>query len=132
MRIGADETGRLGRLWDRVTTSRYTRHLEAEIERLRADRDEARRQVWALVNSVVTTAGAPLPQEILRQAAVERPAQAHEGKQSVNRGRKSWHQKALARELESARELRRIFARRSEAMAGQEAGNDRGEQVQVG
>lgn len=118
--VHGGETSRLGRLWDRLTTNRYTRHLEAEIERLRADPDEARRQVWALINSLVTTAGAPLPQEILQRAGVERPGTEQKEKQAVNRGRKSWHQKAMARELESARELRRIFARRSEAIAAQE------------
>jgi hypothetical protein len=94
-------------LWQWLTTSRYTRWLEAEVERLRADRDETRRQVWALVNSLVTTAGAPLPQEILRQAEA-RASTAQEAKATPQRGKKSWHQRAMALEIQSARELQGI------------------------
>ena len=92
-------------LWRWLTTSRHTRWLEAEVERLRADRDEARRQAWALVNSLVTTAGAPLPQEILRHAEAKADA-AQDVKTAVPRGKKSWHQRAMALEIRSARELR--------------------------
>lgn len=101
-------------LWDWLTTSRHTRWLEAEIARLREDRDEARRQAWALMNSLVTTAGAPLPQEILRQAAAQ--AAAGRGplpKLPVPRGKPTWHQRAVALELESVREMQRQM--RSEA-----------------
>jgi hypothetical protein len=95
-------------LWQWLTTSRYTRWLEAEVERLRTDRDEARRQVWALVNSLVTTAGAPLPQEILQQAGAKASA-GQEPTATTQRGKKSWHQRAMALEIESARELQSIL-----------------------
>lgn len=111
----------LARIWNWLTTSRYTRHLEAEVERLREDRDEARRQVWALINSLVTTAGAPLPQEILRQATTNPSAAAQKEKLATHRGRKSWHQKALAMEIETARELQRLFRGRGEASVTSEA-----------
>jgi hypothetical protein len=101
-------------IWKWVTTSRYTRGLEAEVERLRADRDEARRQVWALVNSLVTTAGAPLPQEILKQAEAKAGA-AQPAKPAIQRGKKSWHQRAMALEIRSARELQGILRGRGEA-----------------
>lgn len=96
-------------LWQWLTTNRYTRWLEAEVERLRADRDEARRQAWALVNSLVTTAGAPLPQEILQQAAAKAGAAQEEVKSAPQRGKKSWHQRAMALEIQSARELQNIL-----------------------
>jgi hypothetical protein len=109
-------------VWRWLTTSRYTRWLEAEVERLRADRDEARRQVWALVNSLVTTAGAPLPQEILQQAGTKANA-AQGAKVAPQRGKKSWHQRAMALEIESARGLQNILrghdgARTSAAASG--------------
>ncbi len=94
-------------IWHWLSTSRYTRSLEAEVERLRADRDEARSQVWALINSFVTTAGAPLPQEILKRAErkVEMPAPAGAERQ---RGKRSWHQRAMALEIESVRRARNL------------------------
>jgi hypothetical protein len=105
------------RLWQWLTTNRYTRRLEAEVERLRADRDEARRQVWALVNSLVTTAGAPLPQEILQQAESKLNT-AQEAKAAPQRGKKSWHQRAMALEIQSARELQSILRRGDGTNAG--------------
>lgn len=102
-------TEKLRRLWRQLTTSRHTAWLEAEIERLRAECVETRRQNWALVNSLVTTAGAPLPQEVLRHAEV-RGAQASvpaPASERQPRGRKSWQQLARALEIESAREFRR-------------------------
>ncbi|HVB35379.1 MAG TPA: hypothetical protein VNJ52_13545 [Patescibacteria group bacterium] len=108
-------------LWRWLSTTRHTAWLEAEVERLRAECAEARRQNWALVNSLVTTAGAPLPQEVLRSAAAspgfagqgarpdkspgETGAAAPEARRS-QRGHKSWHQTARALEIESAREFR--------------------------
>jgi len=91
-------------LWRWLTTSRHTRWLEEEVDRLREDRDEARRQVWALINSLVTTAGAPLPQEILQKAAAKASA-GQDAKPLAPRGKKSWHQRAMALEIQSAREL---------------------------
>lgn len=93
------------KLWDWLTTSRHTRWLESEVERLREDRDEARRQVWALVNSLVTTAGAPLPQEILRHAARADDDSRPPERRLTPRGKRSWHQRALELELESRRDL---------------------------
>jgi hypothetical protein len=100
--------------WRALTMTRHTAWLEAEVERLRAECAEARRQNWALVNSLVTTAGAPLPQEVLRQAetAAERGAageRAARGERSgaSARGRRSWHQVARALEIESARQFHR-------------------------
>jgi hypothetical protein len=91
----------LGACWRWLTTSRHTRWLEEEVERLRADRDEARRQLWALLNSLVTISGAPLPQEILRQATARASQpQTH----THRRGRRSWHQQATRLEIESARD----------------------------
>lgn len=119
---GSGSTDVPARIWNWLTTNRYTRHLEAEVERLRADRDQARRQIWALVNSLVTTAGAPLPQEILRQTAVEPTAAGQKDRQATHRGRKSWHQRALALEIENARELQRLFHKRGEGRATKEAG----------
>lgn len=95
-------------LWKWLTTNRYTRWLEAEVERLRADRDEARGQVWALVNSLVTTAGAPLPQEILQQAEAKANA-AQAAKAASQRGKKSWHQRAMALEIQSVREVQNLL-----------------------
>ncbi len=94
-------------IWQWLSTSRHTRWLEAEVERLRADRDEARRQVWALVNSLVTTAGAPLPQEILKLAEQKTGTPAAGGAVS-QRGKKSWHQRAMALEIESVRRARNV------------------------
>jgi hypothetical protein len=96
-------------IWHWLSTSRYTRSLEAEVERLRSDRDEARRHVWALMNSLVTTTGAPLPQEILKLAERKTgaPAPAGPGQQ---RGKKSWHQRAMALEIESVRRARDLAA----------------------
>lgn len=113
--------------WRRLTTGRHTAWLEAEVERLRAECAEVRRQNWALVNSLVTTAGAPLPQEVLRQAEtasartaaqsaqqgqIADPARgATRGPATERRGRRtSWHQVARALEIESAREFRRTAA----------------------
>ena len=111
-------------LWQWLTTNRYTRWLEAEVERLRADRDEARRQVWALVNSLVTTAGAPLPQEILRQAGAKANA-AQEAKAVAQRGKKSWHQRAMALEIQSARELQDVWRGHGGPKTDAAAGGDR-------
>jgi hypothetical protein len=104
-------------LWQWLTTSRHTRWLEAEVERLRTDRDEARRQVWALVNSLVTTAGAPLPQEILQQAGAKASA-GQEPTAATQRGKKSWHQRAMALEIESAWELQNFLRGRGGANEG--------------
>jgi hypothetical protein len=116
-------------VWNWLTTSRYTRHLETEVERLREDRDLARRQIWALVNSLVTTAGAPLPQDILRQAATDSSSGAQNDKQSLHRGRKSWHQRALALEIETARELQNLFRGRIEAATKNKANGEASEPV---
>lgn len=104
-------------LWQWLTTSRHTRWLEAEVERLRADRDEARRQVWALINSLVTTAGAPLPQEILQKAAAKANA-GQDVKPVAQRGKKSWHQRAMALEIQSARELQSALRGHATPKAG--------------
>ncbi len=101
------------RVWRWLTTGRHERWLEGEVARLRAERDECRRQNWALINSLVTTAGAPLPQEILRRAqsaATESPKVAG---QPVIRGKKTWHQRAMALEIESRRELRDFLRERA-------------------
>lgn len=120
------------RVWNWLATSRYTRHLEAEVERLREDRDQARRQNWALVNSLVTTAGAPLPQEILRQAATDSSSGAQNDKQPLHRGRKSWHQRALTLEIETARELQRLFRGRGEPATTNKANEGTNETVRPG
>ena len=101
-------------IWHWLSTSRYTRSLETEVERLRTDRDEARRHVWALMNSLVTTTGAPLPQEILKLAERKTgtPAPAGPGQQ---RGKKSWHQRAMALEIESVRRARNLAASGAES-----------------
>lgn len=104
-------------LWQWLTTNRHTRWLEAEVERLREDRDEARRQVWALINSLVTTAGAPLPQEILQRAAAKANA-GQEVKPVTQRGKKSWHQRAMALEIQSARELQSVLRGHGAPKAG--------------
>lgn len=119
--------GVLARVWNWLTTSRYTRYLEAELDRLREDRDQARRQVWALINSLVTTAGAPLPHEILRQAAADSTSAAQKDKHPLHRGRKSWHQQALSLEIETARELQRLFRGRGGASTTSEAGGRQSE-----
>ena len=117
-------------LWHWLTTSRHTRWLEGEVERLRTERDEGRRQVWAMVNSLVTTAGAPLPQEFLQQARAKTEG-AQEARPTAQRGRKSWHQRAMALEIESARALqnalhRKEGPRKSTATASESrAGSDR-------
>ena len=95
-------------VWKWITTGRHERWLEAEVERLRAECAEVRRQNWALVNSLVTTAGAPLPQEVMRQAASAQ-ATTSTGPAKAPRaagGRKSWHQLSRALEFESTREFR--------------------------
>jgi hypothetical protein len=85
-----------------LTKTKYTRFLEAEVERLRAERDEARKQNWALLNPLVTTAGAPLPQEMLRSAesasAKAAARQSPDQPKPVIR-RRSWQQVARALEL---------------------------------
>jgi hypothetical protein len=115
--------------WQWLTTNRHTRWLEAEVERLRADRDEARRQVWALVNSLVTTAGAPLPQEFMLQSEAKASA-AQEAKAAPQRGKKSWHQRAMALEIQSVRELQGILRGQGEskiaAASGQAASGEPG------
>jgi hypothetical protein len=98
-------------IWRWLATSRHERWLEAEVERLREECAEVRRQNWALVNSLVTTAGAPLPQEVLRQAdaalkgGAAQPRAGAPGSARASSGRKSWHQLARALEIESAREF---------------------------
>lgn len=89
----------LARAWRWLTTSRYTRHLEEENERLRAERDECRRQNWGLINSLVGTSGVPLPQEVLRYA--ERASA--EPSKPIARGKKTWHQRAAALEIQTRR-----------------------------
>lgn len=111
-------------IWKWLTTSRHTRWLEAEVERLRTDRDEARRQVWALVNSLVTTAGAPLPQEILRKTEAKAGA-AQTTKVVTQRGKKSWHQRAMALEIQSVRDLQGTARSRGGAKAVTRLGGNR-------
>lgn len=97
-------------IWRWLTTSRHERWLEEEAARLRAERDECRRQNWALINSLVTTAGAPLPQDLLaasvRQGEVSRRGGTEAAGQQVIRGKKTWHQRAVALEIESRHELK--------------------------
>ena len=51
-RMGESFLAAVALIWDRLTTSRYTRYLEQEVERLRA-RDVA------VVDSLLTQVGAP-------------------------------------------------------------------------
>lgn len=103
-------------VWKWITTGRHTAWLEAEVERLRSECAEVRRQNWALINSLVTTAGAPLPQEVMRQAAsASAKAGADAGATKAPRavgGRKSWHQLSRALEFESTREFHAAATRR--------------------
>ncbi len=71
------------RAWQWLSTTRYTRMLEEEVERLRAENR-------ALINSLLGTAGFP-------------PLELHEGKSAQaaipRLRRRSWHQIAALREF---------------------------------
>ncbi len=74
------------RAWQWLSTTRYTRMLEEEVERLRAENR-------ALINSLLGTAGFP-------------PLELHEGKSAQaaipRLRRRSWHQIAALREFGAA------------------------------
>ena len=77
-------------LWRWLTTTRYTRTLEEEVERLRAENR-------ALLNSLLGTAGFP-PLET-QPAAAGKPARL--GGPIPRLRRRSWHQIAAWREREA-------------------------------
>jgi len=75
--------------------SRYVRLLEAQLARERAEIERLRTENRALLNSLLSTAGAP---------PIEAPP-AHPGQIAPIR-RRSWPQIFAAREIEAAREAR--------------------------
>ena len=75
--------------------SRYVRVLEEQVARERAEVERLRAENRALLNSLLSTAGAP---------PIEAPP-AHPT-QSAPIRRRSWPQIAIAREIEAAREAR--------------------------
>ncbi len=75
--------------------SRYVRVLEEQVARERAEVERLRAENRALLNSLLSTAGAP---------PIEAPP-AHPGQIAPIR-RRSWPQIAIAREIEAAREAR--------------------------
>jgi hypothetical protein len=74
--------------------SRYVRLLEEQVARERAEVERLRAENRALLNSLLSTAGAP---------PIEAPA--HPAQIAPIR-RRSWPQIAIAREIEAAREAR--------------------------
>ena len=75
--------------------SRYVRLLEEQVARERAEVERLRAENRALLNSLLSTAGAP---------PIEAPP-AHPAQIAPIR-RRSWPQIAIAREIEAAREAR--------------------------
>jgi hypothetical protein len=75
--------------------SRYVRVLEDQVSRERAEIERLRAENRALLNSLLSTAGAP---------PIEAPP-AHPAQIAPIR-RRSWPQIAIAREIEAAREAR--------------------------
>jgi hypothetical protein len=75
--------------------SRYVRLIEEQVARERAEVERLRAENRALLNSLLSTAGAP---------PIEAPP-AHPAQIAPIR-RRSWPQIALAREIEAAREAR--------------------------
>jgi|SRR5579862_1483860 len=75
--------------------SRYVRVLEEQVARERAEVERLRAENRALLNSLLSTAGAP---------PIEAPP-AHPAQIAPIR-RRSWPQIAIAREIEAAREAR--------------------------
>src|SRR5438105_1773181 len=81
------------RVWQGMR-SRYVRLLEEQVARERAEVERLRTENRALLNSLLSTAGAP---------PVEAPA-AHPQIAPVRR--RTWSQLAAAREIEAARQAR--------------------------
>ena len=87
----------LAQLWARLRESmrsRYVRLLEEQVARERAEVERLRAENRALLNSLLSTAGAP---------PIEAPP-AHPAQIAPIR-RRTWSQIAMAREIEAAREL---------------------------
>jgi hypothetical protein len=86
---------RIWACWQALTTTRYTRRLEAEVDLERAEIERLRQENRALLNSLLGTAGVP---------PIETPA-AHQPTIAPVR-RRSWPQIATVREIEAARQAR--------------------------
>jgi hypothetical protein len=77
---------KLRQIWQRITTTRHTRALEAEVSRQRAEIDRLRAENRALLNSILGIAGVPpitVSAEDLSTAAHHSPAPSGAGVSSV-------------------------------------------------
>lgn len=106
----------IAELWRRWTATRYTRMLEADVERLRAENR-------ALLNSILGIAGVPpisVPATEMRrgEAIGDHRASSENGpslRRSISRAqgavpvrRRSWHQINRALEIDSARKKEQV------------------------
>jgi hypothetical protein len=104
--------------WKRLTSTRYTRALERELERAQAENFRLRAENRALLNSILGIAGLP-PISVEAQAAADEKTGAPEGAPTENQPRvkrpagnlqnvapmrrRSWHQVHRMLELQAAR-----------------------------
>lgn len=105
---------KLSVFWHWLTTTRHTAWLESEVERLRVECAEARRQNWALMNSLMGTAGATPAEEFRRRVAEYESRSGIGRSQQENQARStaptqvlrnpSWQQTARIREREDRKQ----------------------------
>jgi hypothetical protein len=109
-------------LWQRITTTRYTRALEAEVTRERAENQRLRAENRALLNSILGIPGVPplpvvvAPPGLPAVAGVASPESHHDlpvdarsslpkqnGSVAIPMRRRSWQQINRMLEFESAK-----------------------------
>jgi hypothetical protein len=101
-------------MWKRVTTGRYTRELEKELGRVRAENSRIRDENRALLNSVLGVAGLPpisvgaadLAAGLQTAAAPAQPrakTTARNLRSAAPMRRRSWHQVHRILEIQAAR-----------------------------
>jgi hypothetical protein len=134
----------LTNIWRGITTTRYTRALEAEVARLRAENR-------ALLNSILGIAGVPPITVIPDSVSIGAPSAAAESRHAVSAGvtrpvrppksmnatngnardvnavtpmhRRSWHQIYRMLEIDAARKKLTLFDGQASAGKPQEATN---------